>query len=96
MPLITAYILNLIDLFCTNYWVRKYGIDAEANPVGRWMYENGSVYIFKIGVVGAALVAIYFGIKNNPSWSWVSWLVLGIYVIILIIHAVLYCKIMKN
>lgn len=35
MTLILTYLLNLFDLFMTTLWVRLYGIEAEANPVGR-------------------------------------------------------------
>lgn len=35
MILFITYLLNLFDLFMTTLWVRLYGIEAEANPVGR-------------------------------------------------------------
>lgn len=94
--LIITYILNLVDLFFTNYWVNKYGLDAEANPFGRWLYGNALTYVFKVGVIGVFLFILYKGTKTHPSWTWASWLVLGVYTIVVIVHLVLYFKIKKN
>lgn len=90
--LIITYILNIIDLFCTNHWVKKYGIETEANPFGKLLYQYGLVYVFKIGIVGLLLFALYKGISKHPEWNWTSWLVLGVYTIILIVHIALFIK----
>jgi hypothetical protein len=39
---IISYLLNIIDYLFTAYWVHKFGIEIEieANPIGRWMFEN--------------------------------------------------------
>ena len=34
MTYILAYLLNLFDLYMTLYWVHRYGLEAEGNPVG--------------------------------------------------------------
>lgn len=44
MILLTTYLLNLFDFAMTTLWVRLYGIDAEANPVGRKQNTNGGLY----------------------------------------------------
>ena len=38
--LIIAYLLNLFDLICTNRGMSLYGLSVEANPIGRWLYQN--------------------------------------------------------
>ena len=52
--LLIAYLLNLFDLAMTTHWVNKFGIDIEANPAGRWLYENHLAVpakVFGIGVL---------------------------------------------
>ena len=84
--LILTYLLNLFDLYCTMVWVNRYGIEVEANPIGRWMIQTGSVYAVKIGVVAAALFLLYHCIRVQPRLKWASWLVLGIYSTLAIYH----------
>lgn len=84
--LILTYLLNLFDLYCTMQFVNRYGIEVEANPIGRWMIQTGSVYAVKIGVVAVALFLLYHCILAQPRLKWASWLVLAIYAILAIYH----------
>lgn len=38
--LIIAYILNLFDLGMTQYFIGKYDISIEGNPIGRWLFGS--------------------------------------------------------
>ena len=84
--LILTYLLNLFDLYCTMQFVKRYGIEVEANPIGRWMIQTGSVYAVKIGVVAVALFLLYHCILAQPRLKWASWLVLAIYATLAIYH----------
>lgn len=67
-------------------FVNRYGIEVEANPIGRWMIQTGSVYAVKIGVVAVALFLLYHCILAQPRLKWASWLLLGIYSTLAIYH----------
>ena len=84
--LLIAYALNLFDLFMTNHWVGKYGIEIEANPVGRWLFETGLAFPVKIIGIGAAMFALYACIKRKPQYAWTSWLVLAVYAALACYH----------
>ena len=91
--LIIAYLLNLFDLVMTSHWVNKFGIEIEANPIGRWLYQNHLAVPFKAFGFGALLIALYFGIKSNPKWGWTSWVVLAVYSILAIYHIFIAIKV---
>lgn len=92
--IIIAYILNLADLAFTTYWVNKFGLGIEANPIGRWLYQTGMVYPVKI--VGMAILfwILYTAIKkiDTPKKEWwdsVSWVVLVAYGVLAVYHIIL-------
>lgn len=87
--LIIAYLLNLFDLICTNYWISLYGLSVEANPIGRWLYQNHLAAPVKVFGVGGLLIVLYHALKKHPQWNWTSWLLLAVYSIIAIYHIVI-------
>lgn len=87
--LLITYALNLLDLFFTTRLIRKYGVEVEANPIGRWLYETGAVYVVKIVGVGLLLLVLYFTLKAKPSWGWVSWVLLAVYGALALYHIVI-------
>ena len=91
--LIIAYGLNLFDLAVSTYWVKRFGVEIESNPVGRWLYETGMVWPVKIFLMGALLFALYSGIKTHPEWEWTSWLVLAVYGSLALYHVVLIVRV---
>lgn len=87
MPyLITAYLLNIIDYIFTAYWVHKFGIEIEANPIGRWMFENNVAWVFKIFIVGGAFAVIGYVIKREPKYAWTAFIPLVVYAAIVVYH----------
>lgn len=86
MPYILTYLLNLFDLAFTMYYADRFGIEAEANPIGRWMIQNGSVYVVKIVFMAVALYLLYLCTKALPKWKWICWIPLGIYSILAVYH----------
>lgn len=87
--LIITYLLNLFDLYCTMLLVNRYGIGIEANPVGKFLLETNLVIPVKTIGIGAALFALYVGIKRYPKWKWISWLVLGVYAVLAVYHVII-------
>lgn len=95
--LIIAYLLNLFDLVMTTYWVNKFGIDIEGNPIGRWMYQTGAVYFVKV-----VLMAILFWLLDKAVnfkdighsdtvewWDIVSWVILAVYAVLGVYHIII-------
>lgn len=86
MSLLITYILNIIDYIFTSYWVKTFGIEAELNPIGQWMYENNLTWFFKIVVIGAMLALIRYSIKKCPRISWIAYVLLIAYIAVVISH----------
>lgn len=87
-----AYLLNIIDYLFTAYWVHKFGIEIEANPIGRWMFENNIAWVVKIFIVGGAFAVIGYFIKKVPKYAWVPYIPLVVYALIVIYHIVIAVK----
>ena len=85
-----TYIFNIFDLIVTMYLVRLFGLSIEGNPIGRWLISSGFVYLFKIGVVGIALIAIWLaGKKKEKSANIFSWLLLVVYLSLVVYHGII-------
>lgn len=99
--LIIAYVLNLFDLAATTYWVNKFGLEIEGNPIGRWLYQTGAVYSVKIVGVGILLWILNHTVKHRDKgmgksfqwWDVASWAVLAVYAGLAIYHAILFFRI---
>lgn len=89
ITLIITYLLNLFDLFCTMLWVNRFGIEVEANPIGRYLIQNGGVYFVKIVVVAVALYVLYRCTRYAPKLKWICWILLAVYSILAVYHLIL-------
>lgn len=90
MPyLITAYALNIVDYIFTAYWVHKFGIEIEANPIGRWMFENNVAWVYKIFIVGGLFALIGYFIHREPKAAWTAFIPLVAYGITVFYHLAL-------
>lgn len=100
---IIAYLLNLFDLFMTSHWVGKYGIDIEANPVGRWLYTNHLAVPVKVFGVGILFLILHYAVKcmdegTEHSFQWwdiASWLVMAVYATLAIYHLFILSSIVR-
>jgi hypothetical protein len=91
--LIISYLLNIIDYLFTAYWVHKFGIEIEANPIGRWMFENNIAWAVKIFIVGGFFALLGYFIKIYPNKAWVVYIPLVVYAAVVIYHIVIAVKI---
>lgn len=88
--LIIAYILNLFDLGMTQYFISKYGISVEGNPIGRWLFAHPILLlIYKLGLVAILLLVLYH-FRNNRVANIGSWIILGVYITLAIYHIILF------
>ena len=76
VKLIVIYVLNIIDLIATMLLVKRFGLEIEGNPIGKWLIETNLVWFVKIVIVGAALLGLYklqklkSPILPQQSFSW--------------------------
>lgn len=90
MVLLIAYLLNVVDYLFTAHWVRLYGLDVEANPIGRWMFENHVAGAVKILAVGVLFAVFGCFIKRHPDAAWIAFIPLAVYALIVGYHIVLW------
>lgn len=88
VKLIITYILNIIDLIATMFLIKRFGLQVEGNPFGRWLIETGLVYFVKIFVIGIALWILWL-FKERRIAKIVSTVSLLAYSIITIYHVVI-------
>lgn len=87
--LILTYMLNIIDLIATMLLVKRFGLEIEGNPVGKWLIETNLVWLVKIVIVGAALL-ILWKFKEDKIVSIASTVLLGIYSILALYHVIIF------
>ena len=90
MILLTTYLLNLFDLFMTTLWVRLYGIEAEANPVGRWMFNHNIAWAVKVFAVGGLLAVMAVCIRKKPSLRPLAYIPFSVYAVLAVYHIVIF------
>lgn len=59
MLYIVAYILNIADFVLTWFGCRKYGIETEVNPIGRWLIRSRFLFFVKIIVIGLLILVLF-------------------------------------
>ena len=85
---LTIYLLNIFDLICTTYLVSKYGLDIEANPIGRILLKSTALVIFyKVFIVAGSLYVMYKNSSNKLTVV-LSWAVLFVYAALLLYHLI--------
>lgn len=88
LRLTITYFLNLIDLIATLYLVSLFGLDVEANPIGRWLIETNLVYFVKIVVVGIIFLAM--SKLNNKTGNILSYILFISFSLLTVYHIVIW------
>ena len=88
VKLIAIYTLNIIDLIATMLLVKRFGIQIEGNPIGKWLIETNLVWFVKIVIVGAALLGLY-KLQEIKIAHTASTVILVVYSILVIYHGVI-------
>ena len=88
VKLIVIYTLNIIDLIATMLLVKRFGIQIEGNPIGKWLIETNLVWFVKIVIVGAALLGLY-KLQEIKIANTASTVILVVYSILVIYHGVI-------
>lgn len=85
VKLIVIYILNIIDLIATMLLVKRFGLEIEGNPIGKWLIETNLVWFVKVVGVGVALLLLY-KFKNNKLAIVGSWITLITFSLLAVYH----------
>ena len=88
VKLIVIYTLNIIDLIATMLLVKRFGLEIEGNPIGKWLIETNLVWFVKIFIVGAALLGLY-KLQEIKIAHTASTVILVVYSILVIYHGVI-------
>ena len=91
--LIVTYLLNIADYMFTAYWVSKYGIEIEANPFGRWMFENNVAWMFKVLLVGLLLVLLNYLVRNVLKRTYLLSAISLYYGVVVMYHIIILCSV---
>ena len=84
--LIIAFVLNIADYLFTLYFVHLYGLEVEANPIGRWLLEKPwRGIVFKVFGI-AALLAVLYVFRSHTIAVIGSWIVLVVYAALVLCH----------
>ena len=78
------YALNIIDYIETVYAISFFGAGVEANPIGRFFFENNCAWIMKFIGVPIILTGIGFIIKVDKKQIWAVYLMLIVYLAVVI------------
>jgi hypothetical protein len=89
MIYILTHLLNLFDLAMTTLWVKLYGISAEGNPIGRWLFENNMAWAVKIFAVGGLLALMGVCIRRKPKYAPAAYIPLVVYGLIAVYHIII-------
>ena len=88
VKLIVIYMLNIIDLIATMLLVKRFGLEIEGNPIGKWLIETNLVWFVKIVIVGAAWLGLYT-LQRSKIAQTASTVILVVYSILVIYHGVI-------
>ena len=94
VKLIVIYILNIIDLIATMLLVKRFGLEIEGNPIGKWLIETNLVWFVKIVIVGAALLLLY-KFKNNKLAIVGSWITLITFSLLAVYHVFVNLRVLQ-
>lgn len=85
--LLVVYILSMLDLAFTLYLTHRFG-NIEANPFGKLLLKDTLLAIlYKIFVVGVALLLLYH-YRDNTLSQVMSWILLVLFICLVIYHIV--------
>lgn len=81
--------MNIFDLLCTNKWIQLYGLEIEANPIGRFLYDINFVMFFKIAIIGLLLIFLCEQSYKHYYARLGLFIIFGVYVALTIFHIII-------
>jgi uncharacterized membrane protein len=74
------------------YAVSLFSSSIEANPLGRVMIDNGSVWILKFVVLPAVLITLGILIKLDNRQKWTLYVLLAAYIFAVVYNFITLCE----
>lgn len=90
--LVIAYIFNLIDYWQTTRAIEYVGLCVEANPIARYLFEQG--YATEVKLIVPAILFVLMGIiiKIERRHIWAAYLMVTMYLVVIINNFVVLFK----
>ena len=86
VEIIAIWFLNLFDYIMSLYYIGKYGIAVELNPIMRWLFAHSPLdFIVKIGAVTICCVTLYL-LRDYTIMKIAAIISLVIYAFVAIVH----------
>ena len=82
--LVITYLLNLVDYYQTIYFIEKFGLSAEVNPIGRFLLENNLADEFKFFIVPLILLGIGIIVKIDNYQKWAVYVIFCVFTFVVI------------
>jgi hypothetical protein len=73
------YALNIIDYIQTTYAIQLFGLNIEANPIVRFLFEHNCAWVFKIILFPIALVIAGMTARLDKRVIWAICMLLALY-----------------
>lgn len=90
-----TYLFCIFDYVCTRHWIEQFGVEVEANPIGKWLFSfGGGVFAFLVKCVLslAALIFLYC-FRSNTFGKVGIWALFLTYLAVTIYHIVIIIKV---
>lgn len=81
-----AYLLNIADGAFTALWVDRFGLEAEANPLGRLMFQHDLVWQIKLLLMGVLFAFLGWAAGRCRLARVGAWLLLVVFTLVTAYH----------
>ena len=92
---ILAYLLCVFDYICTRHWVKRFGVEIEANRIGQWLFNtgDGALAFFVKVILSFGLLAFLYRFRELPLCKIGIWVIFLVYLVIAIYHIIILIKV---
>lgn len=86
--IVILWFLNLFDYIMSKYYIGKYGLIFEMNPIMRFLFANPPLdFVVKIGVVTICCEVLYF-LREYKVAKFGAWVLIVLYTCVAITHII--------
>ena len=92
---ILAYLLCVFDYICTRHWIKRFGVEIEANHIGQWLFNAGSgalAFFVKV-VLSFGLLAFLYQFRDVPLGKAGIWIIFLAYLAVAVYHIIILIKV---
>lgn len=91
---IFAYLLCVFDYACTRYWIKRFGVEVETNPIGRWLFQvgNGALAFFVKVVLSLFVLMFLYRFREVTLGKAGIWIIFLAYLAVAVYHIIILIK----